>query len=1015
MNKKTAVLGMVSMLALTACGGGGGGGPVKITTPVPTPEHLGTIDFGSLASNNGILAKIVNVSKDGVANAQEVVSIFEEINRLEKEVDTTDFHKFQVTIDEKTMTLDKAWNMILGYKKVYYDGKEDFWQGIVDSSKFDDEKSDYIDLKAFAQNNNKIDFEKVGNGEKSIDDVKKDIVPIVEEPIVEEPIEEDTPVVEEPIVEEPIEEDTPVVEEPIVEEPIVEEPIVEEPIVEVTEVSRVAVSKEMQKQEVTGKEASDVSKSFSGTIECTDQTLTDGSTYTGTCDKYRVQTNYNETVVKYWTVIYNVTYSDDSVKAITVEETSTHSVPTTPVVTYEYIKNGTPIEEEKEEEKEEEEKEEENNEDGNDNVDSGSDSVNYKSVDYTNSDLGTVTEGAIKDANLYRTEEFFGLKDYVNDNVLSTIKADAAWSRGWTGKGSIVVIADTGTNINHTDLDGNIGLTKNFMNNTTDVSDSNGHGTHVAGITGAELNGEGMIGVAPDVKLMIAKVTDNTAYSFDRARKAAIWGKDNGAIAINVSAEVRLDNGFKTSLTLDSTGKWHSSHWYYGINGYNGAKIEASNWKSALGTDMIMVKAAGNQGTDYSAGMNQMATATDSDGNLIMDGQMLVVGSWDIANDKISGFSNKAGTVCTTYEQGACKDVASISDYYILAPGTSIYSTDNDGEGYLHMSGTSMAAPVVTGAVAIVNQMWPHMKGNNLVRLLTETADKTITGYDVNVHGQGLLDLDKATQPVGATGIPTSGRTNGNISTLSGYVSGGSGAMAELSSIMVLDSYERDFYVDGSTTYKVDTRANKFTNTLGATNMFAGYSSYDQHLQFPGIALNDSAEHQWTIQPGFFNESSSFLGNSQTGMYGDLDNAYTTYANLNYSASYENVKVFGQFGFGWTKNSYNSDWSMLDKADDIYSTTWSAGVEQNGFGASVSQPITIESAKMTYNVPTSRTLDGNVNTTQTTVNMKTDKRNLDFTAYYKYNVNNVDFKAYVEQRTGGFTDTNAGVQVAWKF
>ena len=986
MNKKTAVLGMVSMLALTACGGGGGGGSIPISAPQPI--NLGTVSFDTLAQNNfAQLSVLRDVTADGKMTATEAVNVFKWMND-NASMDTSEFANYTVTVDGKQMNLQSAWNKLLGYKKVYYDGKEDFWQNIVDNGKFDDEHNEYLDVKAFAQNEEKIDFEAVGKGEKTVDDIKNDIAPVEkEEPIVEEPIVEEPPVEEEKEEEE--KEETP----------------------EVTEVSREQVSKEMQKQEVTGKEASDVSKSFSGTIECTDQTLTDGSTYTGTCDKYRVQTNYNETVVKYWTVIYNVTYSDDSVKAITVEETSTHLVPTTPVVTYEYIKNGTPIEEEKEEEKEEEE----NNEDGNDNADSGSDSVNYKSVDYTNSDLGTVTEGAIKDANLYRTEEFFGLKDYVNDNVLSTIKADAAWSRGWTGKGSIVVIADTGTNINHTDLDGNIGLTKNFMNNTTDVSDSNGHGTHVAGITGAELNGEGMIGVAPDVKLMIAKVTDSTAYSFDRARKAAIWGKDNGAIAINVSAEVRLDNGFKTSLTLDSTGKWHSSHWYYGINGYNGAKIEASNWKSALGTDMIMVKAAGNQGTDYSAGMNQMATATDSDGNLIMDGQMLVVGSWDIANDKISGFSNKAGTVCTTYEQGACKDVASISDYYILAPGTSIYSTDNDGEGYLHMSGTSMAAPVVTGAVAIVNQMWPHMKGNNLVRLLTETADKTITGYDVNVHGQGLLDLDKATQPVGATGIPTSGRTNGNISTLSGYVSGSSGAMAELSSIMVLDSYERDFYVDGSTTYKVDTRANKFTNTLGATNMFAGYSSYDQHLQFPGIALNDSAEHQWTIQPGFFNESSSFLGNSQTGMYGDLDNAYTTYANLNYSASYENVKVFGQFGFGWTKNSYNSDWSMLDKADDIYSTTWSAGVEQNGFGASVSQPITIESAKMTYNVPTSRTLDGNVNTTQTTVNMKTDKRNLDFTAYYKYNVNNVDFKAYVEQRTGGFTDTNAGVQVAWKF
>lgn len=1003
MNKKTAVLGMVSMLALTACGGGGGGGSIPISAPQPI--NLGTVSFDTLAQDNfAQLSVLRDVTADGHMTATEAVKVFKWMND-NASMDTSEFANYTVVVDGQQMNLQSAWNRLKGYKKVYYDGKEDFWENVVVNKKFDDEHTEYLDVKAFAQNEEKIDFEAVGKGEKSIDDIKNDITPVVEEPIVEDPIEEDTPVVEEPIVEEPI------VEEPIVEEPIVEEPIVEEPIVEVTEVSRVEVSKEMQKQEVTGKEASNVSKSFSGTVECTDQTLTDGSTYTGTCDKYRVQTNYNETVVKYWTVIYNVTYSDDSVKAITVEETSTHSVPTTPVVTYEYIKNGTPIEEEKEEEKEEEE----NNEDGNDNADSGSDSVNYKSVDYTNSDLGTVTEGAIKDANLYRTEEFFGLKDYVNDNVLSTIKADAAWSRGWTGKGSIVVIADSGTNINHTDLDGNIGLTKNFMNNTTDVSDSNGHGTHVAGITGAELNGEGMIGVAPDVKLMIAKVTDNTAYSFDRARKAAIWGKDNGAIAINVSAEVRLDNGFKTSLTLDSTGKWHSSHWYYGVNGYNGAKNEASNWKNALGTDMIMVKAAGNQGTDYSAGMNQMATATDSNGNLILDGQMLIVGSWDIANDKISGFSNKAGTVCTTYEQGACKDVASISDYYILAPGTSIYSTDNDGEGYLHMSGTSMAAPVVTGAVAIVNQMWPHMKGNNLVKLLTETADKTITGYDVNVHGQGLLDLDKATQPVGATGIPTSGRTNGNISTLSGYVSGSSGAMAELSSIMVLDSYERDFYVDGSTTYKVDTRANKFTNELAATNMFAGYSSYDQHLQLPHFALNDSAEHQWTIQPGFFNESSSFLGNSQTGMYGNLDNAYTTYANLNYSASYENVKVFGQFGFGWTKNSYDSDWSMLDKADDIYSTTWSAGVEQNGFGASVSQPITIESAKMTYNVPTSRTLDGNVNTTQTTVNMKTDKRNLDFTAYYKYNVNNVDFKAYVEQRTGGFTDTNAGVQVAWKF
>ena len=108
---------------------------------------------------------------------------------------------------------------------------------------------------------------------------------------------------------------------------------------------------------------------------------------------------------------------------------------------------------------------------------------------------------------------------------MAAIKADAAWSRGWTGKGSIVIIADSGTNINHKDLDNQIHSTKNFIDGSTDVSDINGHGTHVAGITGAEMNDTGMIGVAPDVKMMIAKVTDSISYSFSRARNAPLGVK----------------------------------------------------------------------------------------------------------------------------------------------------------------------------------------------------------------------------------------------------------------------------------------------------------------------------------------------------------------------------------------------------------------------------------------------------------------------------------------------------------
>ena len=89
------------------------------------------------------------------------------------------------------------------------------------------------------------------------------------------------------------------------------------------------------------------------------------------------------------------------------------------------------------------------------------------------------------------------------------------------------------------------------------------------------------------------------------------------------------------------------------------------------------------------------------------------------------------------------------------------------------------------------------MKGKHLVQLVLVTANENIANYDENVHGHGLLDMDAATRPVGATGIPTTGRTNGGASTVSGSVQTGSVAnMTALTSVMVLDSSERDFYID---------------------------------------------------------------------------------------------------------------------------------------------------------------------------------------------------------------------------
>jgi len=596
-------------------------------------------------------------------------------------------------------------------------------------------------------------------------------------------------------------------------------------------------------------------------------------------------------------------------------------------------------------------------------------------------DMGTRTTGYNSDPNSYITDEY----NYISNKQLSVSNFSSAYSRGWTGKNSLITIADTGANINHTDLNDNIKHTIDYSG--TSISESSSHGTHVAGIAGAEKNGSGMHGAAFDADLAIAKVAGGYSYSFSNAKNAAAWGRDKGSVAINVSAEVRYDTGFRNSIVKKTDGEWYSTHWYYGTNGYNGAVNEAVGWKSALGNEQVLVKAAGNAGYDYSAGMNQMATATDANGNLILDGQMIIVGNWDENNKQINGSSNKAGTVCATYQNNVCIDAAKIKDYYIMANGTNITSTAEDG-GYVTMTGTSMAAPVVTGSIAVLHQMWPHMKGKHLVQLVLVTGNKNIAGYNENVHGQGLLDMDKATRPVGATGIPTTGRTNGGVSSVIGGANvGGVSAsqMQALTGVMILDSFERDFYIDlGDMTQSVDTRTASVAKQMGAVNYYGNYMNAEQHAVFPKFILDDNTN----IEVGFGTSDKHYLGNSFSGTLGTTKDSTTLYANYNYKKG----GLYAQAGLGFSTVNFDTTNSLLTtKTANVISSTATVGYEVepsegHKLGFSISQPVTVEDAKLDFSVPTSRTLDGEVKYESKTVNFKNNKREIDFGTYYTFNI-----------------------------
>ena len=136
----------------------------------------------------------------------------------------------------------------------------------------------------------------------------------------------------------------------------------------------------------------------------------------------------------------------------------------------------------------------------------------------------------------------------------------------------------------------------------------------------------------------------------------------------------------------------------------------------------------------------------------MLNGQMLIVGNWDAVAERITG--NQAGNVCTSWRDGECHDAARVSDAFLMAPGVNIVST-YPGSGYAAMTGTSMAAPLVAAAAAVLHQTWPHLNGRQLASLLLETANRDIPGYAEHVHGKGLLDMERATCPVGDSGVPT--------------------------------------------------------------------------------------------------------------------------------------------------------------------------------------------------------------------------------------------------------------------
>jgi subtilisin len=247
---------------------------------------------------------------------------------------------------------------------------------------------------------------------------------------------------------------------------------------------------------------------------------------------------------------------------------------------------------------------------------------------------------------------------------IEVIYGDSNISSTSGGKGVTVAVLDTGVNINHPDLKGRINKCKDFTNLRIvavdgKCEDKNGHGTHVAGIIAADggVDGLGIFGVAPKTSLFAFKVCSlaGTCYADDVA-VAIVQAVDAGANIINLSL------GSDTS---------------------SGLIFDAINYAAAK--KVLVVAAAGNDGP-YPASIDYPAAQYAA----------VAVGAFD-AEFVIADWSSRGiNTKTTPYK-------VEDQDMEFAAPGVNIESTWKNG-GYAILSGTSMAAPFVTGLAA---RDWP--------------------------------------------------------------------------------------------------------------------------------------------------------------------------------------------------------------------------------------------------------------------------------------------------------------------
>jgi subtilisin family serine protease len=303
---------------------------------------------------------------------------------------------------------------------------------------------------------------------------------------------------------------------------------------------------------------------------------------------------------------------------------------------------------------------------------------------------------------------------FPNQWNMRQVRAPEAWDVGTGGADVVVAILDSGIDSTHPDLAGRVVPGRNSRERSANTRDEIGHGTQVAGIVGAAgNNGVGVAGMSWGVRLMPIKITDRYGEaSVEAAADGIRWATENGARIINLSLGGLHDSRTLRLAVLDA--------WSRGV---------------------LLVAAAGNCGELASFREEGCDTFNQPIYPAALS-EVVAVGALG-ADDALAPYSNM-GSYVRLAAPGGVGGGAPLE--HVISTWPAGLTSPLDQPGYSFEVGTSMAAPHVSGAAALLWSTNPTLSRDEVEAILLETADDLGPPGRDDRFGHGRLNVQRALQ-----------------------------------------------------------------------------------------------------------------------------------------------------------------------------------------------------------------------------------------------------------------------------